>query len=107
MIGSSQFRKLALTDEEISEISEEKFISIVTRAVNNEALDYLNNIASGHSKAEDLVKTKLAREEYFVDTNLSKSEVELLFALRTRTVSDIKANFPSQYNNNLVCDLRN
>ena len=43
-----------------------------TRAVNTEALDYLNNIA------EDLVKTKLAREDYFVDTNFCKSEVELV-----------------------------
>ena len=97
--------KITLSDEEISKISEEKFRSIVTRAVDIEALEYLNSIASGHSKAEDLVKTRRIREEYFVDNRFSKSEIELLFALRTRTVPDIKANFPSQHKNNLVCDL--
>ena len=69
-------------------------------------LDYLNNSASGYSKAEDLVKIKLARVDFFVDTNYSKSDVELLFALRTRSVSDSKVNFPSQYINNLVFDLQ-
>ena len=57
--------KITLSDEEISKISEEKFRSIVTRAVDIEALEYLNSIASGHSKAEDLVKTRRIREEYF------------------------------------------
>ena len=45
------------------------------------------------------------KENYFVDRRFSKSECELLFALRTRTVPGIKANFSSQYENNLVCEL--
>ena len=97
--------KIILSDEEISRLSEEKFKSIVKRAVETETLDYLNNIAGGHSKSEDLVKPKLTREKYFEDTKFSKSEVELLFSFRTRMVCDIKANFPSQHKNNLVCDL--
>ena len=34
-----------------------------------------------------------------------RSEIELLFALRTRTVRDIKANFPTQYGSILTCEL--
>ena len=34
-----------------------------------------------------------------------RSEIELLFALRTRTVRDIKANFPTQYGSSLTCEL--
>ena len=41
----------------------------------------------------------------FEDQRFSRSEVELLFALRTRTVRDIKANFPTQYGSNFTCDL--
>ena len=66
----------------------------------------LNSFAKGHSKSENLVKVKFAREKYFEDPNFSKSEVELLFALRTRTVRNIKKNFPSQYNNNnMACQV--
>ena len=70
------------------------------------ALSHLNSIAKGHSKSENLVKVKFAREKYFEDPNFSKSEVELLFALRTKTVRNIKKNFPSQYNNNnMACQV--
>ena len=34
-----------------------------------------------------------------------RSEIELLFALCTRTVRDIKANFPTQYGSSLTCEL--
>ena len=97
--------EITMSDEDISNLSEEKFRSMVNRAVDAEALEHLNRIASGHSKSEDLVKSILKSEDYFTNSDFSKSEIELLFALRTRTVPDIKANFPSQHNNNLVCDL--
>jgi hypothetical protein len=93
------------SDEEISQISKDRFRSIVNKAVDKKAINYLNMIALGHSKSEDLVKDKLVREGYFEDQRFSKSEIELLFALRTRMVNDIKTNFSSQHNNNFTCDL--
>ena len=44
-------------------------------------------------------------ENYFRDARFSKSEIELLLALRTKMVKDIKKNFPSQCSENLTCDL--
>ena len=96
---------IQLSDEEISKISKERFRSLVQTAIAKRAMVYLNNIASGHSKSEDLVKNRLIREEYFEDKRFLKSEIELLFALRTRMLPGIKANFSSQYNNIVTCDL--
>ena len=96
---------IQLSDEEISKMSKERFRSLVQTAIDKRAMVYLNNIASGHSKSEDLVKNRLIREEYFEDKRFSKSEIELLFALRTRMVPGIKANLSSQYNNIVTCDL--
>ena len=97
--------KISHTDEEISNMSQDMFRSLVKKAVEKRALTYLNSIAMGHTKSAGLVKTKLERENYFENPNFSKSEVELLFALRTRTVRNIKKNFPTQYNNNMACQV--
>ena len=68
-------------------------------------MSYLKEIATGHSKSFNLLKTTLQRENYFKDPKFSKSEAELLFALRTRTIRNIKKNFPTQFNNNMKCQL--
>ena len=97
--------EIKLSDEEISEMSKQKFKTIVTTAVEKAAINFLNRKASTHSKSENLIKTRLKREEYFEDKRFTKSETELLFAFRTRTVRGIKANFPSQYGRKFSCEL--
>ena len=93
------------TDQEISNMSKDKFRILVSIAIEEKALSYLNEMAAGHSKSTKLVKTKFQREQYFEDPKFSKSETELLFALRTRTIRSIKKNFPTQFSNNLTCQL--
>ena len=66
---------IQLSDEEISKMSKERFRSLVQTAIDKRAMVYLNNIASGHSKSEDLMKNRLVREEYFEDKRFSKSEI--------------------------------
>ena len=97
--------KIDMDDDMIMQMNKDKFKAIVSCAVEESAIQYLNRIAASHSKSEDLINTRLIKEQYFEDQRFSRSEVELLFALRTRTVRDIKANFPSQYGRNLTCDL--
>ena len=97
--------KIAHTDNEITKMSKEVFRTLVKKSVEKRALDYLNSIAMTHSKSKDLIKNQFKRETYFEDSNFSKSEIELLFALRTRTVRNIKENFPSQFKGNLDCEL--
>ena len=87
--------KILHSDDEIANMSKYMFRTLVKKSVESRALSYLNSIAATHSKSEDLIKNKFERESYFDDCNFSKSETELLFALRTRTVKNIKKNFPS------------
>ena len=90
------------TDEEISNMSKDKFRTIVNRSVENFALAHLNTVASGHSKSQNLIKHRFVKESYFEDQRFSKSDSELLLALRTRMVKDIKRNFSTQHNNNNI-----
>ena len=99
------YLEISQSDEEIGKMSKERFKLIVRKSVEKKAVEYLNNIACKHSKSKELIKNKLSREGYLKDQRFSKSESELLFALRTRMVLDIKRNFPTQYNNNFACDL--
>ena len=99
------YLEISQSDEEIGKMSKERFKLIVRKSVEKKAVEYLNNIACKHSKSKELIKNKLSREGYLKDQRFSKSESELLFAIRTRMVLDIKRNFPTQYNNNFACDL--
>ena len=95
-----------ISDDKIIQMSKDKFKDIVSYAIENSAIQYLNRKAASHSKSEDLIKSRLIKEQYFEDQRFSRSEVELLFALRTKTVRGIKANFPTQYgNNDIICNL--
>ena len=98
---------LSLSDEQISVMSKIKFKTIVVEAVRNFAVNCLNKTASKkeNSKCRKLVKKELVKEHYLIDKSFSRSECELLFALRTRMVSGIKTNFSSHYGNNLTCEL--
>ena len=91
-----------LSDSEIAKMKESKYKSIVEKAVTKKALEYLNTTADNHSKSRILIKSKLEREQYFDDQRFSRSEVELLFALRTRMI-DLKSNFSNKYGNDIAC----
>ena len=79
------------------------FKNVVDKAV-KKATEYLNKKAESHTKSQHLMKTNLVREKYFESDKFSRSDVELLFSLRTRMI-DVRKNFPSNYNNQIGCRL--
>ena len=105
MITERKELMIPQTDDQISKMSETMFRNIVNKVIDNRALSYLNTLAAGHSKSEKLVKLKLQREAYFEDDRFTKSDVELLLALRTRMVRNVKSNFPTQYQNDIACQV--
>jgi hypothetical protein len=48
------------------------------------------------------IKPSLVKEKYFVDLKFTKSEVELLFALRPQIVTGIKKNFFTKFKRKIV-----
>ena len=51
------------SDEEIAQISKEKFILIVKKRVEAHAIQYLNNLAENHSKSEKIVINEFKKNE--------------------------------------------
>ena len=90
-----------LSDREIAKMKESKYKSLVEKAVTRKELAYLNTTADNHSKSRILIKSKLEREQYFDNQRFSRSEVELLFALRTRMI-DLKSNLSNKYGNDVL-----
>ena len=62
----------------------------------------MNTITDGHPKSKILVKPKMVREPYFDDSRFSRSDIELLFSLRTRML-DLKGNFSNKYGLDIAC----
>ena len=91
-----------LSDEEISSMKRNRFLKIVHEAVQRKALEDLNKVADSHSKSRNLMKANLDREKYLEDPRFSKSDVELLFSLRTRMI-DVKSNFSNKYGDDVAC----
>ena len=65
---------------------------------------HLQKLKMKHSKLDSINFKELKCSEYLLDPQLNKKEVRLLFKLRTR-MYNVKANFSSMYNFNLLCDL--
>ena len=95
------------TDEEISKMSKYKFKSLINKKVNSYAFQYLKEKAATHKKSlkileEIKTETDMKRKSYLKENQLSKTDGQLLFKLRTMML-DVKSNFSSFYQNNLTC----
>ena len=90
------------TDEEISKMSKYKFKSLVNKKVNNFAFKYLKDKAEMHKKSKNILEgirnnASLKRQLYLNENQLSKTDCQLLFKLRTMML-DVKSNFSNQFN---------
>ena len=75
---------------------------MISMAIEEKALEELNQRAAGHSKSTHLIKNKLSRELYLEDNRFSQSEVHLLFSLKTRSI-DVKKNYSNHYRGDVYC----
>ena len=76
-------------------MSKHRFKALVNREVNLKALNHLNQLAESHTKSTGLIKNQISCEKYLTDSRFSPQLSQLLFALRTCTVKNIKANASS------------
>ena len=96
---------MVLSDEDIRTLSKNKFKKILKEKISTAALNYLNNLAEGHSKSRRLIKPAMKCEQYITDHRFSSDEVKLLFQLRTFSYP-VKSNFKNMYkNSDLLCEL--
>ena len=92
------------TDNEIKTMTKDSFKSYLVKKVENSAFEYLQELASKHSKSKYTFTQcdQLREEPYLRDQRFCKQDIQLIFALKTRML-DLKYNFKTMYNNNMEC----
>ena len=97
---------IVIEDDEMLERFKSKYSikSYISKKAKIIAFDYLQRLKMKHSKIDGINFEEVKCSEYILDPQLNKKEVRLLFKLRTR-MYNVKANFSSMYNFNLLCDL--
>ena len=70
------------------------------------ALKYLQNIQQKHTKVMDIKFDELKPQPYLTSPLFNNEETTLLFALRTRTLRNMKANFKNQYGGKVDCQMK-
>ena len=68
------------------------------------AFKFLKNLQEKHSKVKDISYEKLETQQYMTSPIFKDDEVNILHALRAKYIN-VKANFSSKYQNNMLCPL--
>ena len=68
------------------------------------AFQYLKILQSKHTKIENIQYDKFETQSYLTSPMFTNNEVNLLHALRSRTVN-VKCNFSSKHKDDLLCPL--
>ena len=85
------------TEDEISKRKKEKFKTIIKSKARAAALTYLNTLKQTHSKLNGIIYDKHEVEAYLTSPLFNNESRNLLFRLRTRTVSGIRNDFRGVY----------
>ena len=88
--------EIDMKDEEIQNVSKDKFKEYVTKKAKMHQLHFLASLKRKHSKSEFLNCTEFKTAEYLKDPVFNTKQKQLLFKLRSRTL-DVKQNFPGQH----------
>ena len=96
--------RIEISDQEIKSMKKDAFKNVVDKKVNIAAHQYLQMLASKHSKSKFAANqsTELEKQQYLSDKRFSRKDIQVLFALKTRMLN-LKNNFKNLYNNNLQC----
>ena len=83
-----------------------KFKKWVKSKVRSNAFNYLIKENESKEKTKNIKYKKLNMQNYFKSARFTNSDIEVLLKLRSRTL-DVKANFPKQYFNRIMCQMPN
>ena len=92
---------MVIIEEDIEKMTKEDFQQIVKSAAKNAAFASLLEEQKSHSKYRDVRHTSLKLRPYLVDHTMSQEDIQLLFAMRTKTVRGIHSDFGNLYGTDL------
>ena len=93
--------EIDMNDDEIQNLSKEKFKDYVTKKAKIQQLHFLKTLKKKHTKSEFVDCTELKTAEYLKAPVFNTKQKQLLFKLRSRTL-DVKLNFPGHHRD-LLC----
>merc|ERR1719300_603417 len=88
------------------DMSKNSFKKFVKSKIRSAALSYLLELQQKHSKVKHIKYTQLKTQAYLKSQLFSNDDVKLIFALRTRTAEQFKANFPNKYQGRISCPMQ-
>ena len=84
---------LQISETEISQMKESKYKSLVKNKIQEAAFKNLLEIKNNHSKMKNVVYQKHELQPYLCSPLFGSEDIEMLLALRTRTVRGVKSDF--------------
>ena len=88
-------------------MQEDEYKKLIKKCVHDTAFNELQQLKESHSKVRDNQYEDLQHiQPYFSNRKLTHRQISLMFSLRSRTVRNIKCNFPKMYSS-LMCPLCN
>ena len=98
--------ELGITEEDVDNLSKKQLKDELRRKTKQHAFYELNEELQTSSKSKNIKFNKLEMQEYLKTDLLTKKEVNMLFAMRTKCVRGIKTNFKSMKNTCQHCPLK-
>ena len=97
---------IEISDEEITNLSKNKFQKYIENKIEKYALLQLNVLKAKHQKSQYLDSNSFKTAQYLIDDRFSKPEANLLFKLRSKTLN-LRMNYENQHSNTLcqICGL--
>ena len=89
---------LGINESEIRNCTKSQYKSMVKRKLRDHMFSELKRVQSEHSKIKIIEYRTFETQEYLKTHLMNNHEVSLLFALRSKTVKEFKANFPFYIN---------
>ena len=97
---------LNMGEDKIEKMETYEFKKIVKSAVKKAAFEHLLEVQQGHSKYRSVKHSSLKMQTYLNDHTMSKDDISLLFALRTKTIRGIRSDWGNMFHTN-ICPLCN
>jgi prenyltransferase beta subunit len=97
---------IEIDDEEMRYLSKNKFEKYIENKIEKYALLQLNVLKAKHQKSQYLDSNSFKTAQYLIDDRFRKSEANLLFKLRSKTLN-LRMNYENQHSNTLcqICGL--
>ena len=77
------------------------FQKIVKSVIKNAAFQHLLDLQKSHTKYKHVNHTSLKMQSYLFDQTMTQEDINLLFAMRTKTLRGIRSDFGNLYDTDL------